>query len=176
MTKKTLFLAAVLVACGDRVSLGEHGSSKEQLAADPSSGTEPPDEAPGQFGSATDAGPTGPSASDIEYIEVDESVPGTPHKINVDASCRVTDHTGIDAIGDSDRCKELFDVAVDPTPHSCGSSCVPAPCAPGTVRVHLKDGTDLVRDLAADRCSVELPSVPTHKYVYAVWYSVGGGQ
>ena len=45
----------------------------------------------------------------------------------------------------------------------------------GTVRVRLKDGRDLVREIGApDRCYTALPGVGAHKYAYFVWYSVGG--
>ncbi len=171
MKKRSILLAVFFLACGDRASLGDHGAGSNPLSVDESDkSAAEPDTA--DAGATTDAGTI--PVSDIDYIEVDESTAAVPRVIRVDASCRVTDHTGLDAMGAPDRCEDLFLKSVDPTSYGCGYSCVPNICT-GTVRIHLNDGTDLVRDLAADRCSVAVPSVLTHKWVYAVWYSAGGG-
>ncbi|OJY17214.1 MAG: hypothetical protein BGO98_13815 [Myxococcales bacterium 68-20] len=171
MKKRSILLAVFFLACGDRVSLGDHGTSSDPLSANESNeGSTEPGFASADPDAGADAGsiPVG----DIAYIEVDET--DISRTIRVDASCRVTDHTGLDAMGDPTRCADLFVTSVDPTSYGCGYSCVPNTCT-GTVRIHLNDGTDLVRDLGADRCSVAVPSVLTHKWLYAVWYSAGGG-
>lgn len=172
MTKRTILLAVCFIGCGDRASLGDHSSGKESLSV-----SEPNESTTTDAGSApangADAGSV--AASDIAFIEVDEILSGAPRTIRVDADCRVTDGDGLDAMGDVARCQELFTVSVDPTPLGCGMSCIPNLCI-GTVRMHLNDGRDLVRDLGADRCSTTIPSVPTHKFTYAVWYSAGGGK
>lgn len=171
MKKRSILLAVFFLGCGDRVSLGDHGTSSDPLSTNESnqgSAESPFASGDPDAGAATDAGSI--PVSDIAYIEVVEP----SREIRVDASCRVTDGTGLDAMGHPDRCAELFVTSVDPTSYGCGPSCGPAAICTGTVRIHLNDGTDVVRDLAADRCSVAVPSVATHKFVYAVWYSAGG--
>ena len=179
MTKRTILLAVFFLGCGDRISLGEHDTDSDPLAVS--------DE---QQGSAAQSAAPPPrdetprpvvvndpiSWMDIDYIEVDESEAAVPRKMRVDSECRVTDHNGLDAMGDATQCQELLETAVDVTgDYGCGYSCEPSTSCKGTVRIHLKDGRDLVRDIAAERCSVRLPSVPTHKFVYGVWFSAGGG-
>jgi hypothetical protein len=174
---KTLILVVVMLGCGGRVSLGDHGSGRDNLTGmqDPAG-----DAAAWTDGGAASADPSAADGEsvvpvlqpgDIAFVEVDELF-GTERvhrSIRVDASCRVTDHTGLDTMGDMTRCNELFDVAVDPTTYGCGPQ-----EGLGTVTLRMKDGRTFVRDLSADRCSVVIPGLPTHKHVYAVWGTGGG--
>lgn len=169
MKKRSILLAVFFLACGDRVSLGDHGAGSNPLSVDDSNkSAAEPDTA--DAGATTDAG-TSP-VSDIDYIEV----AGVDTWIRVDASCRVTDDKGLDATGNPAECARLFADSMDPTLNvGCGPTCSPGPCGGTTVRIHLLDGTDLVRDNGADWCSVAIPSMPTEKQVHVVWYSAGGG-
>jgi hypothetical protein len=180
MVRQSILLTLFVLGCSDPVS-SEHGSGTGALAVSRSSATDPtkgaePDPDDPQTGPQTDPGSDSIAVGNIEFIEVDESAAAVPRRIRVDSSCRVTDDHGLDAAGDAARCSELYAIAIDQTTaptYGCGANCVPNTCT-GTVRIHLNDGRDLVRDIAADRCSVAIPSVPTHKFVYGVWYSAGG--
>jgi len=175
MTKRSLFLAVFLIGCGGRVSLGEHGSGDNQLSS-ADSGEAPTDG--GASGLVIPDAPvvdSGPAAvaidrSEVDYIEDDESAAPTARKIRIYANCRVTDHTGLDAMADLARCKELFDVVLEPTTYWCGGADIV-----GTLRLHLKDGRDYVRDLNADVCVTKIPGTRAHKFTWAAWYSAGGG-
>ena len=182
MTKQNILVAMLFLAgCGDRVSLGEHGTDRDQLTVreseqgDPSDGDTDTNGGGGtSHGRATDGETI--SWTDIEYIEVDELGSARVRKIRVDADCHVTDDTGLDAVGDASKCTEVMKLSLDTSAdYGCGYSCAPAASCQGTVQIHLKDGRDLVRNIADDNCSVQLPSIATHKVVYWVWYSVGGG-
>jgi hypothetical protein len=181
MTRNALLLAVLALGCGGRV-LDESGAGNGELSG---SGSEQSDAgstpAPIDTGTTSakdsapvpvvDSAPPPPviAPSEVWYIEVDESAAAVPRKIRVNSKCIVTDNTGLNTMGDASRCAELFKIAVDPTRSDCGPG-----GAVGTVVIRLHDGRELVRDLSADRCSVVIPSIPTHKHVYAVWYSAGG--
>lgn len=179
MTNYSLLVAVLILGCGGRV-FDENGSGNGQLSGSESEQTDT-GSTPADTGatSSRDSAPTtvvdsAPAApviapSEIWYVEVDESAAAVPRKITVNSKCIVTDHTGLNRMGDETRCKELFAAAVDPTTYGCGPG-----GAVGTVRMRLHDGREFVRDLSADRCSVVIPSVLAHKYTYAVWYSAGG--
>ncbi|MDF2695855.1 MAG: hypothetical protein K0S65_4238 [Labilithrix sp.] len=171
MVKRSSLVALfLLVGCSGSGSVGDPTSSRSPLETSGSKGGNP---AASSENAAEEAQPgTSIDVNDIEFIEVDELQAPVPRMIRVEASCRLTDHTGLDAVVDAARCTELFEYAVDPTDpatYGCGDS-----GGVGTVRVHLKDGSDLVRELAADRCSVTIPALPADKMVYAAWQSVGG--
>jgi hypothetical protein len=183
---KLALIALLLVGCGARVSMGDNGSGENGLGGTPETDT---GSAGGLAGSPTDSG-TSTTDSRPYWLDVDvgERPPamdvGAPitasdvldviveepmRRIRVESSCRVTDHTGLDAMAGATHCSQLFAVIGDTTIWGCGPN-----GGNGTVTVHLRDGRTFVRDLSADRCSVVIPSLPTHKHVYAAWYSAGG--
>ena len=109
-------------------------------------------------------------ASDINAIEIDDL--STGWKFAISGACRVTDAKGLDKTGDPTKCAELFKAAVDGTwveTGGCGKQ-----TGMGTTTMRTKDGRVFVRDHAADRCAVLLPSIMTEKYAYVVWTGVGG--
>lgn len=182
MTRYALLLAVLALGCGGRV-LDESGAGNGELSgsgpAQSDAGSAPTTPVDTGTTSAKDSAPvtvvdSAPATpviapSEIWYIEVDESAAAVPRKIRVNSKCIVTDDTGLNTMGDGARCAELFKIAVEPIRLDCGPG-----GAVGSVVIRLHDGREFVRDLSADRCSVVIPSIPTHKYVYAVWYSAGG--
>jgi len=174
--RSALVLALLLAGCGAQVSPDGSGSSNNQLGGVASEQDASTDSKP----SASDAGaateaivePT-PSpvptvrVDEIAYIEVDDKA--APVRIRLEANCRITDHKGLDSFALPKNCKETLDISVDTASYDCGHY-----GGSGTVTVKLKDGRAYVRDLSADRCSVVVPSLPTHKFMVAAWYSAGG--
>ncbi|MDF2692324.1 MAG: hypothetical protein K0S65_707 [Labilithrix sp.] len=173
--KRYPVLALCLMGCMGRASLGDQGTSSDPLSSAPvpDSGASPLDDAGSPPSSTEDAGRPFLS-TDVEYVEVDTAFGTFVSPMRIDASCRVTDAAGFDGPGDPARCGDLFAAAADPTSYGCGPICVPNTCT-GTVRVHLRDGRDFVRDLHADRCSVAIPGLMTEKMAWAVWYSTHDG-
>lgn len=171
--KRSFVLALGLMGCMGRASLGDQGTSSDPLSTVPDSSAGPsasvPVDAAEPPSSSEDAG-SPILSTDVEYVEVDTAIAPFVSPLRIDDQCHMTDGSGHEMVGDPVRCGELFGVSVDPNPWFCGPYCIPDECS-GTIRVHLHDGRDFVRDLGADRCSVAIPGVVTEKYAWAVWYS-----
>lgn len=172
--KRSFVLVLGLMGCMGRASLGDQGSSSDPLSAAPDSSAGPGASVPVDAGESSGDDAGSPILStDVEYVELDTVGPFVA-PLRVDDQCRVTDGSGLNVAGDPARCGELFAVSVDPTPYGCGPNCIPDTCT-GTIRVHLHDGRDLLRDVGADRCSVALPGVLTEKFAWGVWYGIEDG-